>query len=407
MQNFQVNFSYPWLLLLLIPAVILSLWPHLKLSKRYRRTRNRISSLVLHITVFVLAILALSGLNFSYQIPNEENEIILLVDVSESEAQSENDRDKFVERILQDSSYDGYKVGVVTFGYNQVYAVPLTYEVDEIYDRYLEAAYPDTTATNVAAALNYTRGLFTNKQSAKIVLITDGKETDEEAKLVVRSIAAEGIKVDTALISSEYKGNDMQIVGMELPDYHMVLDEEYFLNVSLRSKKDGKVVLELYDNDELIQSKSEEIYKGSQSLSVPLTFTEEGLHELKVELKASESLDALSENNVYYTYHYMETFNRLLVLQRETGESDAFIEMINSDESYDITLRNVTDQNMPTTLSELCQYDQIVLNNIANADMPRGFVDLLYTYVYECGGGMFTIGGDKEANGEQVANAYT
>ncbi len=406
MHNFQINFSYPWFLLLLIPALVMSLWPHLKLSKRYRRTRSRISSLVLHIIVFVAAILALSGLNFSYQVPNEENEIILLVDVSDSEEQAVNNRDRFVELVLQDSSYDGYKVGVVTFGYNQVYAVPLTYEVEEIYERYENAEYPDTTATNVASALNYARGLFTNKQSAKIVLITDGKETDEDAKLVVRSIAAEGIKVDTALIPSEYKGNDMQVVGVELPEYHMVLGEEYALNVNLQSKTDGKVVVDLYDNDTLIQSVSAEIYKGSQSVSVPLTLENEGLHELKVELKASEALDSLSENSIYYTYHYMETFDRLLVLQREEGESEKFVSMINGDEAFDITVKTITDQNIPKTLSELCQYDQIILNNIANADMPRGFVDLLYTYVYECGGGMFTIGGDKVEGEGSVANAY-
>ena len=35
----------PWWLLLLIPALALTLIPYFKLKKRYRRTRNRISSM--------------------------------------------------------------------------------------------------------------------------------------------------------------------------------------------------------------------------------------------------------------------------------------------------------------------------------------------------------------------------
>ena len=168
MHNLHLNFTYPWVRLLIIPAVIMTLWPYFKLSKRYRRTRNRIISIILHLTVMVLSILAFSGLTFSYQVPNQENEIILLVDVSDSSEEGSARRDEFVDLVLQDSQYDGYRVGIVTFGYDQVYAVPLTYEVTEIYEKYLAARLPDTTATNIADALNYARDLFTNKQNAKI-----------------------------------------------------------------------------------------------------------------------------------------------------------------------------------------------------------------------------------------------
>ena len=57
MGNFRINFTHPWLLLLLVAAVLLTMIPHLRIAKKYRRNRNRITSLVLHMIVLVLSIL--------------------------------------------------------------------------------------------------------------------------------------------------------------------------------------------------------------------------------------------------------------------------------------------------------------------------------------------------------------
>ena len=56
MSNFRIEFSNPWLLLLLIPAVALALIPYFRIAKRYRRTRNRVISIVLHCLVMLLCI---------------------------------------------------------------------------------------------------------------------------------------------------------------------------------------------------------------------------------------------------------------------------------------------------------------------------------------------------------------
>lgn len=409
MHNFQINFSHPWLLLLLIPAVALTLLPYFRLAKRYRRTRNRITSMVLHLMVMVLSILALSGITFSYQITNDENEIIYLVDMSDSEEEIQAKRDEFVELVINDSQYDGYKVGVVTFGYDQVYAAPLTHKVENVYDSYMSATLPDTTATNIAAALDYTVKLFENPQTAKIVLITDGKETDEDATSAIRSLVAKGIKLDTALIPSEYTGFDAQIIGVELPDYHMTTDNEYTAKVTIQSKDVASATVELLDNGKNSSVVSLELIKGTQTVLVPFTFDTDKLHQLTFKLTVATE-EALLGNNTYYSYHYLHVFKKLLVLERTDGESAIFLNMINADNEYEVTVANINSTQVPTTIESLCAYDQVVLNNISNEDMINGFDELLQTYVYEYGGGLFTIGGDKETtqNGETIttANAY-
>ncbi|MBO5481621.1 MAG: VWA domain-containing protein [Clostridia bacterium] len=424
MHNFRIEFSHPWLLLLLIPALALTLWPYFRLAKRYRRTRNRITSIVLHLIVMVLAITTLAGITFNYQLNNLENEILLLVDVSQSEDDEDvaQTRDEFIELVLQDSQYDGFKVGVVTFGYNQVYAVPLTHEVTGIYDTYLAAEKPDVTATNLADALIYAKDLFTNPQTSKIVLITDGKETDKRAESVIRSIAAAGIKLDTAYIPSDIEDHDSQIIGVEFPEYHMSVDEEYNVEVKVQSKKEATALIQMMDNGSQIAVETVELIEGSQSITLPFTFTDDGLHEVIFTISTSKT-EAIDVNNEYCTYHYLEIFDKLLVIESTDGESTAFVNMINAENDYEVIVKNITADDLPKTVEQLRGYDQVVLNNISNKNLTKdckvaNFDVMLNEYVQQYGGGLFTIGGSRDKldengnvvmeDGEVVkeANAY-
>ncbi len=94
---------------------------------------------------------------------------------------------------------------------------------------------------------------------------------------------------------------------------------------------------------------------------------------------------------------------QILLVERIDGEADAFAQLFeeNVEKSvYEISRVCVTDANFPATVEELFAYDEIILNNIANADMPDGFADILHSYVSDFGGGLFTVGGDDE-NGQQ------
>ena len=84
MMNFSIEFLNPWFLLLLVPAFGLTLLSYFRLNKRYRFTRNRVASIVLHLIIMVLSISVLAGMTFNYFKPNTENEVILLVDASYS-----------------------------------------------------------------------------------------------------------------------------------------------------------------------------------------------------------------------------------------------------------------------------------------------------------------------------------
>ncbi len=406
MSNFKISFANPWFLLLLIPAALITFIPHFRLIKRYRRTRNRITSLVLHSIVMILAIAVLAGINFSYSTPNYNNEIILLVDMSDSEEESVEARDQFINTVLQNGKYDHFTVGIVTFGFDQVYAAPLSHEIDTIYDQYLQASLPDTSASDLASALLYTKDLFNYPETAKIVLISDGKETDNRAESALRSVLAQGIRVDTAYIESSYDGDDVQIIDIEFPDYHVESGDECEIKVTVQSNSTIPCDFRIYDNDtpSSTAEMSVTLFEGTKVLSFKHTFETDGLHIIRVE--ADPGGDKLEQNNIYSSYYSIETFNNVLILERFAGQSESLKALLLEDERYQIgnagenvTVIDISLNPPPMTIDQLLKYDQVIMNNIANDDLEQheGFVDLLYSYVYDYGGGMLTVGGTDES----------
>ncbi|MBR7186796.1 MAG: VWA domain-containing protein [Clostridia bacterium] len=406
-MNFRIEFWNPWLLLLLIPALLFALIPYFRLNKKYRKTRNRIASIVLHILVMVLSISVLAGITFTYQITNEENEIILLVDVSDTQKEAEDAREDFILTLLNESGYDGYRVGIVTFGFTQNYAVSMTDDIDSIYSTYVNADLPDTSATDIAAALTYTSTLFNYPETAKIVLITDGKQTDENATAVIGSIVAQGIKVDTAYIPSEYAGDHVQVLGVEFPETHISVGDQVSLGVTVLTKTTTEsTTIELRDNGELDSENGIvqiPLGVGSQTIPINNIFTTEGLHE--IEIRVIENGDSLEENNEFCTYIYIEVYNKVLVLEHFEGSSKELDTLLDPD--YEVTVVNFRTsplEDIPVSVEQLREYDQVILNNIANEDLPVGFDEILYSYVYDYGGGLFTVGG-CEPNSDD-AHAY-
>jgi len=403
MRNFSIYFSHPWLLLLIIPAIAITLIPYFFLSKKYRRTRNRITSIVLHCIIMVLAVSVLAGIQFRYQVPNGENEVLYLVDVSDTQEQAAESRDDFLRLAINDGKDGNFKIGVVTFGFDQRYAVPFTNDVSSVYSKYLSAEKPDTSATDVAAALNYAKDLFENPESAKIVLVTDGKETDEVALETIRLVSAGGTKVDTAFVPSKYTIEDLQIVDAVMPDYHVGVDEPFTLSATVYGNYSANATVTLSDNgviDNENGTQNVDVNVGMQTVAFNHKFASEGLHELKFTLTSSKP--GLEENNVYTTYVNVELFNNVLILERYAGQSEFLKNTLTADEKYTVTVANVeTGEALPASVDELRVYDQIILNNISNQDltefMVEGFDGMLESYVKDYGGSLFTVGGnDKE-----------
>lgn len=405
MSNFRINYTHPWLLLLLIPAVVLTLWPHLRTPKKYRRTRNRIVSVTTHLSALVLAINLLAGLSFSYEKPNLDNELVILVDTSDSGTLSADEKLDFVQSIINIT--DGkYRVGVVKFGFGQVDTGELTLESDAVLENYLTMDNPDTTATDLASALKHARSLLKHPDGAKIVVVSDGIETDNTALSVIKAIAADGVKIDTAYFPNEEK-DEVSIVSVETPKERIILGEYFRTTITVRSnfKEEQVALLRIYDNEELSFETPITVSGGEQDLEAAMSLIERGMHELRFEIVFPG--DNVEQNNSYRAFINLEAFNNILILEHAEGES-ARLKALLAD-NYNVTDLSISEdiELIPRTVRELADFEQVILVNVAYSDMPAGFEEILNEYVYDLGGGLFTVGGPNDVVGNtQVPHAY-
>ena len=295
MSNFRIEYTHPWLLLLLIPAAVLTLLPYFRTQKKYRRTRNKIISLVSHLIAMTLAINLLAGMSFSYEEPNLENELVILVDSSASGEVSEDEKMDFVQSVINISDGED-RIGVVKFGFDSVDTGELDFDSDAVLEEYLSMDLPDGTATDLASALKHARGLIKRPESAKIVVVSDGMETDNSALSVIKSIAAEGVKVDTALFTNK-ESDEVSVYSVATPTERIVLGDVFVASMVVKSNLEGEraALVRVYDNETLLGEKVELLNSKEQKIDVPISLTERGMHELRFEVVVDDDFVKLGD----------------------------------------------------------------------------------------------------------------
>ncbi len=398
MYNLKISFNNPYFLFLIIISFAFVVYLYLKQAKKYRFNRNNILSKVLGLLSMICAVLVMSGVAISYSDVDVTNEVIILVDLSYSSTKEKKIIDEYVFEAIE-SHDSSCKLGVVTFGKTQIYASSLSFETNTMYYDYMTSETPDNSGSDISSALDYSNSLFTNSNIGKILLITDGIQTDGDALNKAKSLSLLGVIIDVITYSTLEVEDDVFPIQLNNKNANVSSNEATLLEVVLNSTIETDGIISIYDNGELKTNIYTKVNKGSNTLTFEHEFIGNGLHELKIEIDFSNDKNNL--NNVLYSYVFINSFDKILILQRE-NEADIFSTKI--DDEINIDIMNIND--ITIDVNELRKYDQIILMNIANADMKVGFIQILYAYVNDFGGSVLTIGGVKEEFGETVANVY-
>ena len=382
----SVHFNNPWLLFVIIPAAALMLFPYFRLKKQHRRTRNRVISLVLHSVILVCLTLLLAGLSFTYTQVNIKKDVILLVDVSDSVQGSEDEMTDFIKSVLSEVD-SGYDVNIVTFANGCVKSSKMSANSvtpDKIFN---SDEAPARYATDISSALLFARDQFSSPRDGRIILISDGQETDGNAILTVQTLAEEGIRVDTKYFPFKGYNREVQITSVEAVMSDDVTAEVF---VTVDSTVAQAAQLSLYDNDEpLVTGYNVNLSGGRDVFSMSQRLPAAPLHVICVKIDAAQ--DTLAQNNTYYTYLNLEVSTKTLLVDGGGRGTEALSGVL--DDSFDVT--KITLNQLPNSVEELCRYNEVILMNVANSDLPAGFDRILTDYVKVYGGGLYTVGGDK------------
>ncbi|MBR5133994.1 MAG: VWA domain-containing protein [Clostridia bacterium] len=381
MNSIELSFERPWLLLLLLPAAAIILFPFLRLPRKRRKSIKKIVPMILHLIVVAMLVILLSGMTIINN--NTDQAIMVLMDLSGSTASVQEEINARTDQLLG-LIKNKNDVGVVAFGADQLYAVNL-----KTLNEDLTVTPINSNATNIEAALRYTASLLPDDKAGRIILMTDGKETDGDMQAAATLLTAKGIRVDAVCFNTTAPPHpEMQLNRLTVPEGAYVGDE-ITIAAEVQSTVAGTARLIVYCNDKMISDNTINVSVGLQTIDLVTTIESVGLHTYQVRL--SSELDTLRTNNDRYAcLDVAGKSSVLLITDTKTG-----IESLEAMLSVDSDVTVAAARYAPKTIVELCDYDEIILCNVDYKDLPEGYDALLDTYVSVYGRSLLVVGGSN------------
>ena len=371
MSNIELRFERPWLFLLLIPAVLLILLPYFRMPKRRRKTPKRLVPVVLHCVMVALLIILLTGFTIVRSTDNQA--VVILVDHSDSTASVRTAIDERATQ-LQKQLRKSASVKTVVFGGDQAENLKTDLEISD--------------ATDLAAALDHAATLLPDDKVGRIVVISDGKQTDGDGAATAQYLHSQGLRIDTVWVDTSITTREAQIGAFTAPETAFV-GNNVVLTAVIESNSKSTMLLTVHDGQEEVYNRQLTVDNTGTVLEIEVPAKTTGIHSYRLTMKADQ--DTMAHNNTAMTVVEILEKPHVLLLAGERTDT-AGLEAALKNEA-EITVCSSTKP--PRKLAELCNYDGVILMNVHAEDLPKNFGGLLSRYTSEFGRSVIAIGGTE------------
>ena len=194
MSNMEAVFERPFLLFLALPALAAALLPFFLLNRGKKKRLGSILQAVFEGVASLILVLLISGISFVGKTGGQS--VMLVLDLSDSmrpvqELLLEHARELF--SLVDEQT----KVGAVVFASDCVYTVDL-----EAGEKKIQNVQVAGDATDISQAIDYAAGLLPDNRDKRLILLSDGKETDSDALATAYLRGAKGLRIDALYFDS-------------------------------------------------------------------------------------------------------------------------------------------------------------------------------------------------------------
>jgi|DewCreStandDraft_2_1066082.scaffolds.fasta_scaffold00290_46 uncharacterized membrane protein len=383
-----IQFAYPAALLLLAVIPFYIIVAHragreTRAAGEPRRWRARDLSLPLHVVIATLLVLALAGL----RVPTVPRSLAVafVVDLSASVPPTVQEASKgWVLSALQHMGPDDLG-GIVIFGGD----AKVEQAMSKQREHPLWGAPSDTQRTNLAAAIRTAASLFPPGVARRIVLITDGNETNGRALQALQDLPP-GTQIDVVPVPSDRPGSDVAVESVRVPTA-LRENEPFDIDLTLRQRGvPTPTRLTLWIDNQKIAEQELTLITGTQHLSFSHPGLPLGYHSLRVEATAQG--DTVRQNDTAWAFTVVKEKPVVLVVARDPAEAQVLAEIL---QSQNIVVEFATPAQVPVGAQQLARYQAVVLVNVPaggnGLDTPR--MSAIEEYVRSFGGGLLVVGG--------------
>src|SRR5262245_47690300 len=376
-----IAFEAPLLLLLFIPAILITVVLHIAARRRVGAGRRRIA-LVIRSMLLAALVLGLAGLQIVLPVNRLATGFVL--DLSDSIGSAgREDALAFVRASLEEMPKDDV-AGIVAFG-KEALVERLPSDLAEI-DRIASA--PVRSASDIGGALRLATALFPDDAQRRIVLLSDGNDTTGTGQAEAALSAARGVRIETRQIG--LGSSDEVLVERASSPSTSRLGEEIEVVSEIRSSVAQPAVVRLFVNGtQAGEPQRLDLAEGSNTVRFTYTPVDAGFHRFRVVVEAGS--DTFSQNNRADSNTIVQGEPRTLVL---AGDDIVAKDLVAALESQ----RHQVDTIVPETLPELDQlldYDSVVLVDVPRIRLNDRQLATLQAYVRDLGRGLVMVGGPR------------
>ena len=407
---------------LLLWALLPWLWPAVQISltdlaRRQLALQLVTRSLLLLTLAVALAQPALLG-------KHTRVSAVALVDVSESMAEPQlASASRFVDELRQAAQQRGDELQVVRFGGRpRLWPLPPREQpLTALRGKATEAEQKqwqqlDGTATNLQAALQLAYGLHAPATLRRVVVLSDGNQTEGDALGEAQAAKARGVRIGYVPLATEPQPEvlvrELRLAGGADADAQLkvgapfVLEAEIYSSVAQQARvtlfqddvenpEDGHRDQQLEPGRNLLRFRTEPKTPGYVSYRLVVSGVPKdaaGSSAASGVASASGLRDFFPGNNQALLSLAVKGKPRVLYIEGDPASKGYLVAALER-ENIDVEARN--PYGLPRTVKELLPYDLLIVSDVSSTLMSQAHMLAIESYVRDWGGGFIMTGGEN------------
>ena len=320
---------------------------------------------------------------------NDETVVVYALDVSDSIGEGVLTRALgFMTRTVQEKP-ENDKAGLVVFGRGAGVELPPreSFPFETINVRVLR------DGTGVERALALSSAMLPDTSAGRIVLLSDGAQTEGDAAGILPELTSRGIRVDVLPIAYEYD-REVWLERLDLPRV-VKPGETYEASVVLSSLAAGTGTLKLSENGRVVAEQPVSFSEGKNRFSLPLYMRGPGFYEYSVNIDVPKGEDGWSENNLAVNHLFLKGKGRVLVVSGTAVGRESTRWLCEAMRQSGLLIDEQEPFDLPFDAMSFLPYDTIVFANVAADELDAARMRAIHDAVVIQGTGFLMLGGDN------------
>jgi uncharacterized membrane protein/uncharacterized protein YegL len=408
MNDLSITFARPIYLVLL--GLIPILWYASTSSMLALQTYRRYLALALRTLILILLVAALAEIQWVRA--HQAISVLFLLDQSDSLSQGQRDgMIDLVKRLQKDHQKTGRgdQTGVIVFGKEAALESPLQTEPVTASGREVVI---NRAGSNLAEAMRLAQAAFPQQTSKRIVLISDGNETEGQAFVEADRLRREGVAIDVVAVERA-RQDDVLIRSIDTPtsirkespfDVSIVLDRSVDSEADPNATTAGRLIVtrRIGSATDVVADQAVEVKPGHNLFRIRENLEEPGFFTYRATFVPDDGVpDLYAQNNAASGFTQVTSEGRVLMLISEGKEKEYenFVEILRRHGMH-VDVR--TDFQPFADLSELQSFDLMILADIPRVQSNVGItaerfsdrqMEMIVQNIEQFGAGLMMLGG--------------